>query len=143
MVTAVKYLVVPILLIVGISTLLAQAGGDELAEQIGVDRVMDYLIVLGVPITVLSFFRGFYPKGSRSRMTFGVLVAGLICVWIWLILMGGNLSVQFEDVGMSINYVGLVLLFILAAALGGLFYVVEMFSYRQEWLASRQARIGQ
>jgi hypothetical protein len=139
-VTAVKYLVVPILLILGFSTLLSQAGGEELADQIGVDRIMDYLILLGVPITVLSFFRGYYPKGSRSRMTFGVLVAGLVCLWIWLVLAGGYLSVQFDDVGLSLNYMGFVLLFILAAALGGLYYVVEMLSYRQEWLASRQIR---
>jgi membrane protease YdiL (CAAX protease family) len=139
-VAAVKYLAVPILLIVGFTTLVAEAGVDELAGQLGIDRITTYLLVLGIPITALSFFRGYYPKGSRSRMTFGVLVAALVCVWIWVILMGGNLSLDLEEVGLSISFVGLVMLFVLAAALGGVYYVVEMFSYRKEWLTSRQIK---
>lgn len=138
-VTGIKYIGFPLLIITAFTVLFTQLGTTEMGEQLGLERLANYLVVLGIPITVLSFFRGFYPKGSLSRMIFGVVVAALICVWIWLLMMGGNLSIQFEEFGLTISFVGIVLLFILAATLGGIYYVVEMRSYRQEWLTSRES----
>jgi hypothetical protein len=136
---AAKYLLIPILILTALTSLFSQIeGASTITDQIDLERVKNFVLVLGIPITILAFFRGFYPKGTRSRCAFGVAIAGLVCVWIWMIMMGGNLTLEMEEVGFSISYVGLVLLFILAAALGGLFYVVEMLSYRREWLRSRE-----
>jgi hypothetical protein len=94
-------------------------------------------LLIGIPIAILSFFRGFYPKGSISRFTFGAIVVVLACLWIWSVTRGGALALEFDQFGLSISFTGLVLLFILAAALKGVYYLAEMFSYRREWLNAR------
>ena len=134
---AVKYIVVPLLVLTVLTEVFAQIdGASTVTGQLDLERVKLFVLVLGIPMTVLAFFRGFYPKGSRSRFVFGVTVAALVCVWIWMVMMGGNIALQLEEVGFSISYLGFVLLFILAAVLGGIFYLAEMLSYRKEWLAS-------
>ncbi len=135
--SAAKYLIFPLLILMSASSMLVQAGGGEVAEQLRLEDVKYVLLMLGIPITVLSFFRGFYPKGSISRFTFGAIVTVLVCLWIWMVTMGGNLTLEFEQFGLVLNFTGLVLLFILAAALKGVFYLVEMLSYRQDWLGSK------
>ncbi len=137
---ALKYLVFPLLILMSASSLLVNAGGGEVASQLRLEDVKGILLMVGVPITVASFFAGFYPKGSISRFTFGAVVTVLVCVWIWLVTMGGNLTLEFEQFGLTLNFTGLVLLFILAAALKGVYYLVEMLSYRREWLASHTVK---
>lgn len=136
---AAKYLLVPILILTALTTMLAQVEGSSMfTDQIDLERIKFFVLVLGVPITVLAFFRGFYPKGSVSRLAFAVAITALVCVWIWVVMMAGNITMEFEEFGFSLSYVGLVLLFILGAVLGGIYYVVEMISYRNEWLASKE-----
>jgi hypothetical protein len=48
----------------------------------------------------------------------------------------GDRVLRFDQFGIAISFTGLVLLFILAAALGGVIYLAEMLSYRREWLRS-------
>lgn len=137
-VAGIKYLLLPLILLIGASSLLVQAGGQGMARQIGLDDVINWVLILGIPIAALAFFRGFYPRGSISRFTFGIIVVVLVCLWIWFVTRGGNLVLQFDQFGIAVSFTGLVLLFILAAALKGLYYLAEMLSYRKEWLRSRQ-----
>jgi hypothetical protein len=136
-ISAVKYLIFPLLILMSATSLLINNGGGEVAEQLRLEDIKYVLLILGIPITILSFFRGFYPKGSISRFTFGAIITVLICLWIWMVTMGGNLILEFEQFGVTLNFTGLVLLFILAAALKGVYYFVEMLSYRREWLGSK------
>jgi hypothetical protein len=138
---AVKYLILPILILTSASSMMTEAGGEEIAQQLRLQDITNALLVLGIPITILSFFRGFYPKGSISRFTFGVIVTVLVCILIWMVTMGGNLVLEFDRFGLSLNFTGLVLLFILAAALKGIFYLAEMLSYRREWLGTKEAKV--
>jgi hypothetical protein len=138
-VAGIKYLLIPLILLIGASSLLVQAAGQGVADQIGLEAVIETVLVLGIPIALLSFFRGFYPRGSISRFTFGIAVVALVCLWIWFITRGGNLVLEFDRFGLSVSFTGLVLLFILAAALKGVYYLAEMLSYRREWLRSQQA----
>ncbi len=137
-ISAVKYLIFPLLILMSATSLLVKGGGGEVAEQLRLEDIKYVLLMLGIPITILSFFRGFYPRGSVSRFTFGAIVTVLVCIWIWMVTMGGNLTLEFEQFGLTLNFTGLVLLFILAAALKGVFYLAEMLSYRQEWLGSQK-----
>lgn len=137
---AAKYLIVPILVLTALTTLLARVDETSIiSDQIDLERIRFYVLVLGVPITALAFFRGFYPKGTLSRFAFAAAITALACVWIWEVMMAGNITLELEGFGFSLSYVGLVMLFILGAALGGVYYLVEMLSYRREWLASREA----
>lgn len=133
-----KYMIVPLLIIIFTTALFEQFEGGEILREIGVGEVTTWIVIFGIPITILSFFRGFYPKGSWSRPTFALVVAFLVILWIWFVTMGGNLVLQFGQFGLRVSFTGLVLLFILVAALRGAYFVVEMFSYRREWLASVQ-----
>ncbi len=136
---AAKYLLVPILILTALTTMLARVeGASMITDQIDLERIKFFVLVLGVPITALAFFRGFYPKGSVSRFAFAAAITALVCVWIWTVMMAGNISLELEGFGFSISFLGLVLLFILGAVLGGVYYLVEMISYRPEWLASME-----
>ncbi len=142
-VSGIKYLLLPLILLIGASSLLVQAGGQDIAKQIGLEEVMNIVVIFGIPIAVLSFFRGFYPRGSISRFIFGTIVVVLVCLWIWFVTRGGNLVLEFDQFGLSISFTGLVLLFILAASLKGLYYLAELLSYRKEWLRSRQPSVNE
>jgi hypothetical protein len=132
-----KYFLLPMLLLIGASSLIARFGQSDLAEQMGLEELLRTIVILGIPITILAFFKGFYPKGSRSRFVFGTLVTITICFWIWFVTKGGLLDLEFGDFGISLNYSLLIYLFIFARGLGIAFYLAELFSYRQEWLQLR------
>lgn len=138
---AVKFLVVPLLLIYALITLLKEAGGEEYVGVLGLDALVQTVVVLGIAITALSFFRGFYPKGSLSRMAFGLAAMAATGAWVWVIARGGELVLDVDQLGLEVGFTGLLLLFLAVVALRALFYVVEMRSYRQEWLASLAAPI--
>ncbi|OPY32629.1 MAG: hypothetical protein A4E32_01211 [Methanomassiliicoccales archaeon PtaU1.Bin124] len=92
------------------------------------------LIVIGVPLAALAFFKGFYPKGSVSRFAFFAAMALLTCLWIWYAALGGVASVDMTGMAsVKVDYSLFILLFILAAALWALYALVEMISYRPDW----------
>jgi hypothetical protein len=133
-----KYLIVPVIILIFSTSLITDTGGQEIADQLGLGEIMSAVIMVGIPITIVSFFRGYYPKGSVSRLTFGIIVVALVCLWIWLVTRGGNLALEFDQFGLGLVVTGFVLLFILAAALKAGLYLAEYFSYRKEWLSSQK-----
>ncbi|MGD0057056.1 MAG: hypothetical protein ABSB83_04270 [Methanomassiliicoccales archaeon] len=63
----------------------------------------------------------------------------MVCVWIWFVMRGGRFQISATRAELNLDISLLVLLFILAAGLGGLYYMAEMFSYRKEYLAKKAA----
>lgn len=97
----------------------------------------DILWLIGVPLVVLGFFKGFYPKGSLSRMVAWMIMAALICMWIWYFTLTGIVNVSLIDLAtVDLDFRWIVILFMIAAALWALYALVEMFSYRQDWMAN-------
>jgi len=98
------------------------------------------IVVFALPIIVLVFFRGFYPKGSFSRLCFGWTVAVTIAIWIWAVTLGGkissNINLGLTSLGINLDFLGLVYLFMIASLLWGLYYTAEFFSYRKSWIAN-------
>jgi hypothetical protein len=131
----IKYVAVPLVIIYGVIALLESAGGGEFAESLGLNGLMTWVAVLGIAIAALSFFRGFYPKGSRSRMIFGVASMAAAGAWLWVLAKGGDIALAGGDITLGIDYTGIVLLLLVAVALRGLYFVAEMVSCRKEWLA--------
>lgn len=101
------------------------------------DRLGTLLLFIGLPIAVVSFFKGFYPKGSVSRLTFALIVVALVCVWIYVAALGGHFSLSMNvsgsEIHIDLNYLALLWLFIFAAALWGVYWAVEAYIYRKEW----------
>ena len=88
----IKYVVVPILIVLGMITVMERAGVEELIESLGLRSLVMQVAILGEVVAALSFFRGFYPKGSLSRMTFGVISMAAAGVWLWTIVKGGDIA---------------------------------------------------
>lgn len=132
----VKYVAVPLLLLFILSDLLETAGGEEFVQQLALPELTMSVAVLGIAVAALSFFRGFYPQGSMSRMAFGVGSMAAAGVWLWMFAKGGTIVLEGGDMGLGIDYTAIVLLLLLAVVLRGAFFVAEMFSYRKEWLAT-------
>lgn len=126
---ALKYVIVPIIIITIIASLAGELIGDYL------EAVRNAILIFGIPLIVISFFKGFYPKGSQSRLVFALITTALVCLWIWFVLQGGIFELNVEQVTMTVDYSLLVLLFILVAELGGVYYAGEYLSYRNEYLS--------
>ena len=133
----VKYVVVPVLLLLSVTSLLDGAGGEEFVSQLALPELTTMVAALGMVVAALSFFRGFYPQGSMSRMAFGVASMAAAGVWLWTFAKGGSILLEGGDMELGIDYTAIVLLLLGAVALRGAFYVAEMLSYRKEWLAAR------
>ncbi len=137
---AVKYVVVPLVVFSIILSVLSAL--NDMDENLGLTMIGDMrnaAVIIGIPIVFLAFFRGFYPKGSISRVTFAILATAVICIWIWFVMRGGKFEMSAAIVELNLDISLLILLFIFAAALGGLYFVAEMFSYRKEYLEKRSA----
>jgi|LSQX01.2.fsa_nt_gb hypothetical protein len=130
----IKYVVVPILIVLGMITVMERAGVEELIESLGLRSLVMQVAILGEVVAALSFFRGFYPKGSLSRMTFGVISMAAAGVWLWTIVKGGDIALTSGELDLGVRYTSIVLLLLVAVALRGGYYVAEMLSHRKEWL---------
>ncbi|NYT12016.1 MAG: hypothetical protein GKC03_05620 [Methanomassiliicoccales archaeon] len=138
---AVKYLVIPVLIVSIILAMLSDfAEGYLPLEELEAIRLS--LIVFALPVIALAFFVGFYPKGSYSRMTFGIIYVASICLWLWLAAQGGKIDASIEFVGLALDFTVLLLLFIFAASLKSLFYIAEAPSYREEFLKKKELERG-
>jgi len=137
---ALKYVVVPVVIFTMVAAFFSAL--NDLSDNLGLSLVSDMrnaALILGIPIIFLTFFRGFYPRGSYPRMTFALLTTAMVCVWIWFVMRGGKFQLSATGAELNMDISLLILLFVFAAALGGLYFVAEMFSYRKEYLAKRAA----
>ena len=148
-----KFVIIPLLFIIVLGAVIQSSQGmlQGLANGMGggntdgllglgsatLDRLANLLLFIGLPIAGLSFFKGFYPKGSVSRLAFALVVVGLICAWIFIAALGGHISVSMDvmntDIHLNLNFEPLLWLFIIAAALWGIYWAVEAFIYRKDW----------
>ncbi|NLI74483.1 MAG: hypothetical protein GX369_06920 [Euryarchaeota archaeon] len=132
----ITYIAIPLFAIFALMSLLISSGGEDLVQQLNLENIAMWITILGVIIVIISFFRGFYPKGSMSRMTFGIISMAIVGIWLWILSKGGNISLIGSDMSIAINYTIIVMLLLLAIVLRGLYFVVEMRSYREEWLSN-------
>ena len=148
-----EYVIVPLLIIIVLGAVIqstqgliegmtgtagANASGLFGLGSATLDRLSTLLLFIGLPIAVISFFKGFYPKGSVSRLTFALIIVALICAWIYIAALGGHLTVSMDVLGsnihFSLNYEPLLWIFIFAAALWGIYWAVEAYIYRKDWV---------
>lgn len=134
-----RYMIVPLIafiIIDGTLNYISSAGIGDLQTTLASTKL--YLVLIGVAIASVAFFKGFYPKGSVSRMTFGILVAATEALWLWIVTLQGHISismvVQSNPISLSLNYQPIILLLMAVAGLWGIYSIVEMFSYRKDWI---------
>jgi hypothetical protein len=96
-------------------------------------------ILLGTAVTIAIYLWGCYPKGSRSRLFFGLLSATLIVVYSITALGLSGLNPLLSDSGIRIDmkYVALIVAY---AAVPLMFEaIVEFAVSRRSWLESTES----
>ncbi|HNX47297.1 MAG TPA: hypothetical protein PLC39_04075 [Methanomassiliicoccales archaeon] len=124
-------MVVIIILKAGMSSLDVQEVDSALSK---LDDVSSLLIMLGVPMAALAFFKGFYPKGSFSRFLPSVIMVLISLYWIWTVGLGGKFVFDaIEDVSIDLDFSKLLLLLMVGTGLWIVYYALELLLYRPEW----------
>ncbi|MBN1109957.1 MAG: hypothetical protein JXA45_04265 [Methanomassiliicoccales archaeon] len=129
------YVVIPMAMIIVVRAILEDFEAEAMGEMLSrLDTVAMFLLLLGLPITALSFFKGFYPKGSFSRLLPALAIVLLSIYWIWMLGMEGRFVLEAEEgFGLSLDYSALLLILIFGIALWGVYYVLELLLHRREW----------
>jgi hypothetical protein len=92
------------------------------------------MFILGLPMTALSFFMGFYPRGSVSRFLPAVIFVLIGLYWIWVLGLEGKLVIDsIESININLDYSALLLLLMIANSLWIVYYALELWLYRPEW----------
>jgi hypothetical protein len=131
-----RFVIIPVVVVIIVRAVIASLDTtltDDLLGALG--TMMTLLFFVGIPIAALSFFKGFYPKGSVSRMISSIIIVALLDLWIWYATFQGKIQVDLQMFQMDLNYQPYVLLVIFGASLWALYYVVELLSYRKDWIA--------
>ena len=140
-----RYLCSPAITVLVIGAVLqkltASTGIEQLSALSGsLGIIFNALLLFALPLMVLAFFRGFYPKGSFSRLAFGCGVAATLALWVWALSQGGrvatDLGMEEVNIGISLDVSGLIMLFAIVELLWCLYYLAEFLSYRKDWIAN-------
>jgi hypothetical protein len=100
------------------------------------DDISAHMVMLGIPMAALSFFKGFYPKGSFSRLIPAVAMVMITLYWIWVIGLGGKFVFDsVEEISINLDFSRLLMLVMVGTGLWIVYYVLELVLYRPEWKA--------
>ena len=133
-----RYVILPVATVIVVKALLPLVGTTFTANlPATLGTTITLLFFVGVPIAALSFFRGFYPKGSFSRMAFSIIIVALLDLWIWFATFQGRFQADLGMIRVDLNYQQYVLVLMIGASLWGLYYMAELVSYRKDWIAQK------
>ncbi len=130
---ALKYLVI-LLILVSVGLMLL-ARDDGPARFRSVLQEMQFLVlVFGLVLTMLGFFRGAYPKGSYSRLTFGMSVAVLAIIYVFMLLLGGGLQEAIAHDLFDLDLKLIFTLYFVSAMFTVFMQLGEFVDHRHPWL---------
>ncbi len=122
------------------STSFSVAGIDLSALDVKLRQTYIFIILLAIPLAAVRAMYGFYPAGSTSKLTFGLLVVLVGASYTYLGLQGGQLVREGDlgavQAGLSIDFSFIVNAFLIGWALYALTVLVEYLLYRKEWIAN-------
>ncbi|MCE5260732.1 MAG: hypothetical protein LLG21_01980 [Euryarchaeota archaeon] len=126
--------VLPLIVIILLEAGLTSLEVEELDPLLSsLEDVAAVVVLLGLPMTALAFFKGFYPRGSVSRFIPAEAMVLIGLYWIWVIGLEGKLLMEVEEIDISLDYSGLLMLIMLGSGLWLVYYALEFFLYRKEW----------
>jgi hypothetical protein len=91
-------------------------------------------LILGIPAAALAFFKGYYPKGSRSRTLFDLGASWMIVIMIIWIFIWSGLPDFFHAEGLNIPIEFMALAVAIWALVDILRVGAEYYEERREWL---------
>ena len=93
-------------------------------------------LLVGIPLTVLVWFKGFYPKGTQSRMIFDLAKSILFILLIYWIFVASGLPKLITDNGIALSVYPLILAILIWAFVDVLSVGAEYRDERRKWLKS-------
>ena len=132
--TAVVLLIVPVVLIIVEQGQVSGPASGALKNEMS--ALMTLVILVSIPAIAASFLRGMFPKGTHSRLTFGMVEVAVVLLYAYIVLLGSNLStvlglMKYQP---DLNRVFLTLLYLIALIAVG--HLSTWFWHRREWLES-------
>lgn len=129
------FVVIPIIVLTlfkaGLSSLNAEEVDSLMAN---LDGMVSNVVLLGLPLAALAFFKGFYPRGSFSRFVPAVVMVLLTMYWIWALGLEGRFVFDsIEELSMTLDYSMLLLLIMAGTSLWIVYHVLELLIYRPGW----------
>ncbi|NLX47998.1 MAG: hypothetical protein GXY70_07520 [Euryarchaeota archaeon] len=133
--TLISFVVLPLaiifVLVAGFSSLDLEEMGPMLEN---IEELGPHMLMIGIPLTALSFFKGFYPRGSLSRLIPALVMVLITLYWIWTLGLEGKFVFDaIEEIDIGLDYTGLLLLIMAGMALWIVYYVLELLLHRPEW----------
>ncbi len=133
--TLIGFVIIPLIIIILMKAGFSSLNVEEVDSMMSdLDDISSYMVMLGVPMAALAFFKGFYPKGSVSRFVPAVIMVLITLYWIWVIGLGGKFVFDsIEEISINLDYSKLLLLLMVGTGLWIVYYVLELLLYRPEW----------
>ena len=130
-----------ILLLVMISLLSAQgtAGAGSLIRSM--EYMLTVVAVMGIPVLIVFWANGLYPKGSYGRFISYLVLASLLVVWLVYLLLKSNLQNALADFGAALQLNKVLVLVCLTAAFAFGQAVSEFLDNRKTWMKSIGATV--
>lgn len=133
--TLIGFVIIPLIIVILMKAGFSSLNVEEVDSMMSnLDDISAYMVMLGVPMAALAFFKGFYPKGSLSRSIPAVIMVLITLYWIWVIGLGGKFIFDsIEEISLELDFSKLLLLIMVGTALWIVYYVLELLLYRPEW----------
>ena len=98
-----------------------------------------YAVIVGLAVTIAAFLYGGYRKGTRSRLSFGIVTGILIVLYSFTVLVAGGLTPVLSDIGLELDmtYVALMISYASVIVVFGAFG--DYIESRKKWKASSKA----
>jgi hypothetical protein len=131
-----RLMVLPIILFSVLGAVMVKANYD-IANDLGESFLKEIAPLFWISLAMLPFglIRGFFPKGSYSRMAGWLVLVALLCLWVWFLKLGGMVVLTLADlVEVQVNFQWIIILSMLAIALWGVYAILEVHYYRQAWV---------
>ena len=92
------------------------------------------VLVGGLLVAFVAFWRGFLPPGSYGRLAVGLLLVPAITLYFVGLNLGGNLAMELKQIGILLYMPGIELLIVILLLLVGFRQVAEFADLRRDWL---------
>lgn len=136
--TLIGFVIIPLMVIILMKAGFSSLNVEEVDSMMSnLDDISSFMVMLGVPMAALAFFKGFYPKGSVSRFVPAVTMVLITLYWIWVIGLGGKFVFDsIEEISINLDFSKLLLLLMVGTGLWIVYYVLELLLYRPDWKAA-------
>jgi len=140
------YLMMVLMPTVALLAIISWLGGQNTDGAGSLIRSMEHMLaviaVMGLPVLVVFWAIGLYPKGSYGRFVSDLIFAFLLVVWLVFLLLESNLQNAFADFGVALQLDRVLVLACLTAVFSFGRAFSELIDNRKLWRKSIGAKVN-